>query len=278
MAITMRLLCALLILCGCDRGNENARGLPPQQPGEIRIVSLSPAMTSTLQQVGLGPHLVGRSAFCRDVDHLPVAGDLDRTNVECLVRLRPTHVFAQGHERGGHVDLRGLAKKHGWTLAIHPLVDIDDVQQFLLRIGTLLPQTKAPCEGLRQDLQLAMRPRSLPQPTSVLIVSPGASPLAWGSDTYLGQLAVAAGLENLAMSPQWQALSLEDVSRLNADLVLVPVDGDVPDFGALATAVPQDRFRVLAHPGIDLPGPHLAKVSRAIDEIAQSFHRDTDAP
>ncbi|MDP7519104.1 MAG: hypothetical protein QF438_03030, partial [Phycisphaerales bacterium] len=81
-------------------------------------------MTMTLQQAGLGKHIVGRSAFCRDVEQLPTVGDLQRVNAEQLVRLTPSHVFIQRSPESVDRDLRQLAQLHGWTIVAQRLVDL----------------------------------------------------------------------------------------------------------------------------------------------------------
>jgi ABC-type hemin transport system substrate-binding protein len=217
-------------------------------------------MTTTLQQVGLGDHLVGRSAFCRNVEQLPVAGDLERTNVECLVRLNPTHVFAQGRTDGRHADLRALSTQHKFDLCAHPLRTVEEVQDFLARVAINFPEVANRSAELADRLEAAMTPQHPHERPTVLIMSEGSSLLAWGSETYLGQLVRAIGFDNMAPSRKWQALTLEDVARINPDCILVPANSSDPDLSTLSAVVPSHRLKVLALPGIDLPGPHLAEI------------------
>ncbi len=120
---------------GCE-SNEEAL-----HDSGVRIVSLSPAMTSMAVGVGLGDVLVGRSAYCQNVDHLPVVGDLEHINAEMLVRLRPTHVMVQ--RSPGDVDQRlvDLANQYQWTIMAQPLRDLRDVDELLTRLPSIDDRT-----------------------------------------------------------------------------------------------------------------------------------------
>lgn len=261
-------LCVIGVL-GCE-----PRADSPKEPGEIRIASLSPAMTTTLQQVGLGPLMVGRSAFCAGADDLPVVGDLQHLNAELLVRVNPSHVFVQ--RPGDAVDgvLQQLAQKHGWTIVSQPIVDLPDVITLLDRIAKTVPHDDVTqkCEVLSNCLADALRPTAKDHDLRVLILSAEQSPLAWGSETYLGQLVKAAGGQNVMVNNRWTPLSLEDVVRLNADVVIVPTSAESVDLSALEAAVERDRIHVLFFPAIDIPGPHLAALRPAIELILRDAH------
>ncbi|MDP6889748.1 MAG: hypothetical protein QF471_00330, partial [Phycisphaerales bacterium] len=250
---------------------------PPDatRPQGIRIASLSPAMTTTLQQAGLGKYLVGRSAFCRGVEHLPVVGDLQRVNVEQLVRLSPTHVFVQRSPDGVDGVLRHLAEANGWHIVAQPLIDLHDVQALLRRLPIVFSKAgiAVRCQSLTDKITEALRPIEVDARPSLLIVSPGPSPLAWGRETYLGQLVEAGGGTNLLGGETWTTLSLEDIARLAPDLVLIPSDGDPGDLAALETAAGADRLRVLSYPALDLPGPHLVALAPEIRSIISSYTR-----
>jgi ABC-type Fe3+-hydroxamate transport system substrate-binding protein len=249
---------------GCERQAAQNRA-----PGEIRIASLSPAMTTTLQQVGLGPLMVGRSAFCADADELPVVGDLQHINAEQLVRVNPSHIFVQ--RSGDAVDgiLQQLAQKHGWVVVSQSIVDLPDVIRLMDRIATLFAHKDVAqkCHVLSGQISDALQKTPGEQSIRVLIISADQSPLAWGRDTYLGQLVDAAGGENVMAGNRWTSLSLEDVVRLKADIVIVPTGVEPVDLRALEAAVEPNRIHVLFFPSIDIPGPHLASLRPAIERI-----------
>ncbi len=252
-------LAGCAVLLGCS-------GPPPEQGGDVRIASLSPALTATIVQAGMGDHLVGRSAFCRDVDAVPVVGDLQNIHAERLVRLRPTHVLTQRSAEDVDPLLSRLAADHGWEIVAHPIVDMADVLSLIQRLPGMFPEEglEAMCENLALKLRRAGRPVDRPTGRRVLIVGVGASLLAWGDETYLGQLVAAAGVDNLIKGRTWRTLSLEDLARLNPELLIVPSDAPHVDTSLLVDVMGEDRVRVLAFDDIEIPGPHLAGLRNPI--------------
>ncbi|MHC4811375.1 MAG: hypothetical protein ACYTEV_13565, partial [Planctomycetota bacterium] len=66
----------------------------------LRIVSLSPAMSRVVADMGLEAAIVGRSRFCDFLDpEIPVAGDLLRVDAERILALEPTHLLRQPPSR-----------------------------------------------------------------------------------------------------------------------------------------------------------------------------------
>lgn len=60
---------------------------------ELRLVSLTPAITQTLDALGGGGYLVGADQ-ASGREGLPVVADYRQINVEAIVRLNPSHVIA----------------------------------------------------------------------------------------------------------------------------------------------------------------------------------------
>src|SRR5271168_1077396 len=66
---------------------------PIAKPGEMRIVSLAPSVTSILLALGVRSELVGVSRWCKDVAEVgsrPAVGDCWKMDVREVMRLRPT--------------------------------------------------------------------------------------------------------------------------------------------------------------------------------------------
>lgn len=80
-----RLFTALKILLLCLSTEVSAR--------ELRLVSLTPAITQTLDALGGGTYLIGADRASGRKD-LPVIADYRQINVEAIVRLNPSHVIA----------------------------------------------------------------------------------------------------------------------------------------------------------------------------------------
>ncbi|MCH2139773.1 MAG: ABC transporter substrate-binding protein [Phycisphaerales bacterium] len=232
-----------------------------------RIVSLSPAMTEMLHGAGLSSFIVGRSAFCRRAMDAPVIGDLAQVNIESLVRVSPTHVFIQRSDGDLPAGVEELAVDHGWMIINQHMSHFADVQALLFKIGEAFPSAQTACMVSSDAIQKALRSRGGTNGPSVLVLGGGPHPLAWGTQTYLGELVEAAGGRNLIDGRAWVTLSLEEIVRAEPDLILVPAEAEDVDLSAIRLAAPQERIQVLVAEGIDLPGPHLAHLASRIDDV-----------
>jgi len=109
-------------------------------------------------------------------------------------------------------------------------------------------------------------------------VGAGTSPLAWGEDTYLGQLVAATGATNPIKGRVWRTLSLEDIARLDPDVIVVPSGELAPDVSLLTHAAGEDRVQILAFEGINIPGPHLADLAEPIRVLLSRDAAYTGSP
>ena len=276
LARTILLLALSAMILGCCDGpveTDAANGTP-------RVASLSPALTMTMNEVGLGDLMVGRSAFCRGVDHLPVVGDLHNFHAEHLVRLQPTHVLVQRARSDVDPALLQLASLYGWHVVAQPIVGLEDVATFLTTLPEVFPDigVSDTCESLgRQidDVLTAVPKKAAP---TVLIVSDGPSPLAWGGQSYLGDLLRAAGGRPMLPETGWASLSLEDIARLDPDLVLIPIRSDAIQLAELGGVVDASKTRLLYEEAIDLPGPHLLATIPKIRQLINPAAAYTESP
>src|SRR5690606_29289418 len=69
--------------------------------GEIKIVSLNPALTEILFDLGLGKNIIGTSSFSnypKEAKKIQTVGSYLKPSIEKIIRLKPTHilVFKEG--------------------------------------------------------------------------------------------------------------------------------------------------------------------------------------
>ena len=271
----MRRVCATIFvavlwsLAGCnDQPTQSA------QTAQRRYVSLSPAITDMMVKSHVGDLLVGRSAYCRDAVDLPVAGDLENINAEMLVRLHPTHIFVQRRNDDIDAGLLKLADQHQWEIIAQPLKDLEDVVHFLHIFAALDGRSmiKSQCQLWKDQIAASLVPQATPSGTRVMIVSGGPAPLAWGGQTYVGEVLTAAGGVNVLPDSAWQAVSHEDIARLAPELLLVIGQEARPEDwpSACGEVVP------LRQKWLDMPGPHVAEIRREFDQLLASRPAYTD--
>lgn len=281
----------LFALVGCERAQPSAS----HSAGELRIVSLSPAISRTLVDFGLEEHIVGRTPFCASIDQsIPVVGSLLDLDYERLIKLEPTHVLVQPSlAQGVDPKLRSLAETHGWMLGEFPgLNTIDDVEHMILALPAVLYGDDAAAlqSAASRAAELTTQIASALKPAgdsafkgSVLLVA-GVEPVfVYGDDTYLDDILAALGGTNAAHATGWAELSLEDVVRLDPEAIVLvrerPVnDGDVERaLGPLAAlpirAVKDGRLAALVHPDAELPSSGVIGVAGALRDVLVDLAR-----
>ena len=256
--------------------------IPDEHAEDLRIISLSPALTGMLEDAGLGDSIVGRSSWCvlrtRDQADVPAVGDLHERNWEAITRLQPSHVFIQADSIEQDAALLDLSREHGWNLHAWPLRGVGDIKRVLdelpatiISSGSNFNQTLGRCRSLAQQLDDSMNPTQTGQGRRILIINDQIPPLAWGRGTYLDEMLSTTGAKNAIVRDGWRQLSIEDVVRLKPDLILVVTSEpseEGPELTRLVNgSIPDDRCHWLTHPRINYPGPHLAEAFQGMRRI-----------
>lgn len=128
----------------------------PAAADELRIVSLSPALTEIVCHLGGEELLVGRTAACdypKSVRQLPSVGRFGTPEIERIVSLRPTLVI--GNDLMNHNVARKL-QELGIEVRIRQINSMDDYRYWVDFIGQKTGRRKeAQAELARMDRQLA---------------------------------------------------------------------------------------------------------------------------
>ncbi len=291
------LLAALVAACGHadpgGRGVPQGRGQPPPDGPEalaassLRIVSLSPALSRTLVDFGLGDRIVGRTPYCRSVSpEVRVVGDLLDVDYERLLRLEPTHLLLQPpRSTGPDARLLELAAAQGWTVAQWTIDTIPDIERTVREI----PAALYPIDGesrraaARRAEELLAEIAAALAPTDGEAIFRGPTLLADGTNgvlvhgrrTYLDDVLASLGGTNAVSAAGWIELSIEDVLRLDPAAVIVVRDRpplELPGAaGVLArldlAAARAGRVAVLHHPDANLPSTGVVGVARELRRV-----------
>ncbi len=106
--------------------------------GEMRIVSLSPALTELVCHLGHGGELVGRSSACdfpQEIRQLPVAGNFADPDVERVLGLSPTLVLTNDFINPG---VAVNFKRHGIRCERMQCRTLAEYRRCVETLGTLL--------------------------------------------------------------------------------------------------------------------------------------------
>ncbi|HEX2839327.1 MAG TPA: hypothetical protein VHN77_14510 [Phycisphaerales bacterium] len=261
-AILTILACVAVACCSVILACSRTAPPPPPPPSPaptpatapLRIVSLSPAVSVILRDLGHEQAIVGRHAY--DVvlpASLPVCGDQSGIDYESLIRAKPTHVLTQWGARALPEKLTDMARSQGWTLEDVPILTVDDIST---AVGTVdrAVRSVGDADALSPNalrLQAAMRELAHPEPKpdrsgvgKVLILISTAPPTALGPGSAHDELLRALGATPaLTDAKAYMELTHEDLVRLAPDaiiLFMLRTSDEHPHAGSEAGATPTD--------------------------------------
>lgn len=252
---------AVLLAIGCEarEPSSSVGGAVPPHSSTVdgkRTVSLSPAISATLADLGVGAAVVGRTPWCWAVpDEVPAVGSLLEIDYERLLAARPGVLLVQHGVAGLDPELERLARERGWAVGAWRLDRLADVDAMLVALGGM-PPVAGDAEATRRLAArraeiaaiLAVRPAET-APRTLLLVSTD-PPSAAAPGTYLDELLMAAGGRNaLAGREGYIGLSLEEIAALAPDATVVLRDE------------PAGREVVLPAPLVDASGGRIAAVA-----------------
>ncbi|MBC8309245.1 MAG: hypothetical protein ISR75_05560 [Phycisphaerales bacterium] len=245
----------LFFLLGSCRQN-----LEEKQSEGVRIVSLSPGITNTLIDIGYEDEIVGRSPFCLHANQsVPIVGDLLEVDYERLLKLKPSHVFAQKTTSNIDEHLLALASEGKFELHTWQIQSLNDIK-------TMYGDLTEMFRGSRENLEIDVKQSGL-IPSPVLIMTQGAgsgSGLCFGKETYLDDVLQEMGVENAVTEKGWPSLSLEDIGRLQPSAIIVVSDSDLQ-------FVLIENLRSIGIPVIPFTHEHVLLPSSEIVDVAKKM-------
>jgi ABC-type Fe3+-hydroxamate transport system substrate-binding protein len=212
---------------GQERGWTDAAGVTHAPArGAFRIVSLVPSLTELLCDLGLAPHLVGRTGFCvhprATVRAIPKLGGTKSVNLARLRALEPTHVIVNIDENEKPT-VEEIARFVPDVVVTHPLHPLDNPALYGL-LGGIFHRDAAAAE-LARSFERAWRETTLAAddfPREKVLYLIWKKPwMTVARDTYISATLAAVGWDTVpeAASARYpevaqQALFAGDVRRV----------------------------------------------------------------
>jgi iron complex transport system substrate-binding protein len=272
----LALLPALLAITGAagayalkdDLGHVSEWSAPPQ-----RIVSMVPALTETVCELGACEQLVGvdrYSNYPARVNALPKLGGMDDIHIEAIVALRPDVVLVAPSSRVAE-RLQAL----GLRIVTLESKSYADVQRVLAKTATLLGVQDTQRVWRHIEAGVGAAAQSLPPDVKGLQVyyEVASGPYAAGESSFIGEIIARLGARNIipaSMGP-FPKINPEYVVRANPDVIMIGVrdaDGVVqrPGWDRIA-AVREQRVCLYTRDEGDVlvrPGPRLAQAAQIL--------------
>ena len=132
------LLLAVCLLAACSGEKEAAPG---------GVVSLSPALTELICQLGREERLIARSTACdwpESVKSLPTAGDFAEPELERILAMKPALVVSNEFVNPKDAD---ALRQAGIAVELHPCDGFNDYREWVALMGRLLD---CPSEAARR--------------------------------------------------------------------------------------------------------------------------------
>lgn len=177
--------------------------------GMVRIVSLVPSLTELVLDLGLGPHLVGRTGFCvhpRDLLRaVPKVGGTKGFDRDKVLALAPTHVLVNIDENR-RAEVEALAGCGPEIVVTHPLAPEDNCALYRLLGGIFDREALAEslCQAFGQAWT-ALRAAAAGWPRERVLYLIWKDPwMTVGGDTYIARMLDAAG---------WAVAGADDSAR-----------------------------------------------------------------
>lgn len=299
---------------GDEGPGRSDRSPDPIEPtiDSFRIISLSPAVTDMLIDLGLADHIVGRDRWEAQLpDDVPKVGDLTQFNREAFIALRPTDVIIQAGDRGAPAGLVELAEALEFNLInlqIDGLADITGAMNQVVNALTFAGQGSADSHGapssssrsnlersaaatasdITSRIESSLAPLASTNPEAaatfsergVLLLHSLDPPQAFGPGSYLDDVLARLGVQNaLSEGGPWQRLDFEAVTQLDPWAIILVSPKANPDWTPLARltlkAVDADRIGVLDHPQALLPGSSVAEVAADLRVLLVNLHNQS---
>jgi ABC-type hemin transport system substrate-binding protein len=259
----------VLAAAGASCGDATPARDQSRATGAARIVSLSPAITECVAELGLADRLVGRTPWCQACPaDVPVVGTLLDVDAEAMVRAAPNLVLVQPPAQGTDPALARLAATHGWTVREWRINGLDDARAAMDGLARAAADADpgisdavrarhvAWCDTLDAALEpLPASPAGLDS-GRVLVMMGGLEGIAFGRGTYIDDALTRLGVTNALERPGYPALSVEDLVRIAPTTVIVigvADAGKLQPIDALAATVIRLPADGLAVPGGRLP-------------------------
>ena len=237
----------------------------------MKIISLVPSITETLFDFGLtADEVIGRTKFCIHpinlVKNVEVIGGTKNLNIEKIRSLKPDLIIAN-KEENEKLQVEELMKDFKvWVTDIETL---EDNQDFISDLGTLL---------YKENLALDFNRKIASVFTDIkLSDSKKVAYLIWknpymtvGSDTFINEVLVRSGFENLFKSrKRYPEVSVEELK--NADVIFLssePFPFQQKHIDELQIELPNNEIILVDGEAFSWFGTHLMKVGNYLKDLS----------
>ncbi len=193
---------------------------------EMRIVSLAPSITELVFSLGKGKNIVGTTLYSNYPEEalkIPSIGSYAKPNIEKIISLRPTLVFAI-KDGTPLVLVKKLQELNIKVVAINP-ISVDELKKAILILGKAL-NTQELAQKKINEFNSALKKiqAHIPKDTKkvrVLNVIQIAPFVTVGRNTFMNNIIELAGAENVITANGYPRISPEKILELKPDFIFI---------------------------------------------------------
>ena len=249
----------------------------PLFAGVTRIVSLSPAVTELVCQLGQGKNLVGRSEVCNypaEVRTLPIVGRYADPDMEKVLRLRPTVVVTNDLRTP---QLERVLREQGVRLIVKQCRTVAEYREWVELLGKELSCPEAAKAELERFDSEISELRKLPPLGIRLLWVVSESPLLTGGRTsLLSEVSQLAGMKNSGdvSEVSYFRISRDFLLHNQPDVIVWANSGAVPGnatpfWGELEAIRRKRVLKYLHEDTVMRPGPRMPEGIRKLRREAE---------
>lgn len=199
--------------------DQLGRSLTINEPPK-RIVSVVPSQTEFLYHLGLEQEVIGITKFCihpnewfRNKTRIGGTKDL---KLEKIAALQPDLIIAN-KEENSQADIEWLADR--FPVWISDIYNLDDALHMMSSIGEICHQAEKAQEIIHSIRQSFDNLNPLPKGTALYFIW-RAPYMAAGSDTFINDMLMRSGFENVAHG-RYPEYSMEVIQHTDHDYILL---------------------------------------------------------
>jgi iron complex transport system substrate-binding protein len=267
-----------------DTDAMGATVAPVETASELRIVSTAPSATEILFALGCGDDIVGidiSSTYPPETANIEVVGDFNGFDIEKVIALEPTVVFA-----GNGLQQEDIAKlkEAGINVVASEATYYDDIAKSITLIGSVVgkeDEAAALNEQLKQvETAVKDKAATLSEKPSVYYVMGIGEYGNWtsGKGSFINSVIEMAGGTCVTANTdkEWLEYPVEDLVTADPDILLVSqyiAEADlVKTVGYADLSAVKDKHYYFINPDIiERPGPRISEALTTIQGDIETF-------
>lgn len=243
-----------------------------------KVVSLAPNLTEIVYDLDLGNRLIGRTDFCdypKEVEKVPVVGNLIEPNIEKIVELSPDIVLASDHFKKD--SLKKLEENGIKVLILKENQTFNGTYKIIEDMGRAFNKEEKASkivENMKTDIKkIESKENKGKKPTVYYVIGYGeAGDFTATGETFISDIIEKSGGTNIAKDGKGWKYSLEKLVEKDPDYIICSNKNNTKEnlkktnIYKDLTAIKKDRIIEIDENTIDRQGPRLVEGMRSISE------------